>query len=173
MPAIKVYEGVGDLNKTKDLLFALSVIAFAAVMYLETFNFPPRSKFHTFAPTTYPRIFIYTLFVLAGFLLVTTIFKMARSGGFKFSFEGLKRILSEKKETIAVFIIFGLYLLIMRFLGFIVASMIFLFFTQWFLQMSKKASIVKIIAVSVIATMSTHYIFKYILHVYLPKMTIL
>ena len=161
-----------SVEKKKDFIFAVSVIIFCLIMYAETFNFPPPSKFHTFAPSAYPRMLIYTMLVLAGILLLISAIKALRTGGFGFSYQGLKDGLREKRIIMAVFGLFGVYLVLMSVLGFIIAAFLFLVICQWLLRKNGQTGWAKIILISVMAALITNYVFKLVLHVYLPRISL-
>ena len=157
-----------EKSHTIDILFAVSVLAFSSLMYIETFNLSPKSKFATFAPSEYPRMLIYILIILSGLVLVNAVFGLIRTGGEAVSRSRFFGALREKKGSAAVFALFLGYLFCMHFFGFVIATILFLITAQWQLIGNKKKSFVKMTGIAIAASLTTYYIFKLVLQVYLP-----
>ena len=158
-----------EKSHTIDILFAVSAIAFSSLMYAETFNLSPKSKFATFAPSEYPRMLIYILIVLSGLVLVNAVFGLIRTGGEAVSLSRFFGVLKEKKGSVAIFALFLGYLFVMHFFGFVIATILFLIAAQWQLIGSRRKSFVKMAGIAMVASLTTYYIFKLILQVYLPS----
>lgn len=151
----------------KDRVLSLSVIVFFVLMYLETFTFREKSTIDVVAPATYPRILIIIILLIALVIFIKTFTnkeqdKKRPTKDFKFS-------LAKYKDVILLFLIFCIHIILFSKIGFVAASLFFLFFSQVLLKgIHKMRHLYVNLAVTISITFVIYYAFTNILNVVLP-----
>lgn len=150
---------------TKDRAFSGSIILFCFVMYAATFNFA-RSSATTTDPQVFPRAIILIITVLALANLVISFFSKSAEPARAFDFRGF---LSRYTKVMILFLMFFVYAFILPLIGFVAATLLFMFGTQGLLMgvKRKKALLINCI-VSVTSAVGVYYIFTEALNIILP-----
>src|SRR5690625_3291429 len=149
----------------KDRIFSIVVIIVCIVMFLETFNFSTSSPYNT-GPELFPRIIILIVFLLSAALLIKSFF--TKSEGRK-TFISLKEFIDHYGSTILFFISFLIYTILLPILGFIFATLLFMFFAQTILTGFKKKKLLLLnVVISSISTIGVYFTFTEVLSLWLP-----
>lgn len=155
-PFFKKYKG----------LIAGIVTALFAIAYLIGSLFIRRTKFVAIGAEFMPEIYGSILLLLAGCQIYQSIKAVKRSK------EDTAEAAEEQKDTKNVMMTFCLivvYVAFMQLLGFMLSSILFLFFMSLLLTpASTKPNYVAVIIFSVVLSLSTYYLFRNLMYLKLP-----
>lgn len=142
-----------------DRALGVVVLLFAGFFLYESQNLPKANKWDIIGPARYPQAILVMIALLALILIVMS-----------FKKEKKKIDLENYKLTAMVFVLLIAYVFIIKQLGFIATTVIFLFITQFILYPKEKTKSFYItsILVSVIAPSSIYILFSRFLYIYLP-----
>lgn len=150
----------------KDRIFSSAMLLLATVLFIETFRFPEKTSWMQFSGADFPRIVLVIMFVLSLTLLILSFVRKNKASD---------ETPPESKETsgngkvLLIFVSMGLYLYVMPIIGFVAASIGFLFICQGILMgLKQKKLIVQNVIVSVVIPVAVYYIFNNLLRVLLP-----
>lgn len=150
------------MGMTKDRLFSISILLFCLALYAATFNFAEASGSRV-GPQVYPRAILVVVASLAAISLVLT---FVHKSSEKLRYRGFFR---NYGKIVTLFIFFFFYALLLPILGFIPATLIFMFGGQAVLMgLRKPKAIATNITVTVVATFAVYFIFTEALNILLP-----
>ncbi|WP_377887990.1 tripartite tricarboxylate transporter TctB family protein [Alkalihalobacillus sp. R86527] len=126
------------LSVKRDLINSLVILLFCGLAYYGSSMIPERSLGKT-EGDFFPNIIIFTLTFLSLLLLIKSIYQ-----SFKLEKENknntitVKDKIKENRKVIITFLLFGLYILVMPYIGYFVSSVTFLFLLYLLLSPHKK-----------------------------------
>ncbi|HET7580285.1 MAG TPA: tripartite tricarboxylate transporter TctB family protein [Bacillales bacterium] len=142
-----------------DIIGGIVFAVFGAVIILATLSFPAAAA-NDLGPAFFPRI-VGSLLILLGLLLAVVSFLKKNNR------ENLNAVFGGKTKKVAgTLIIFVLYLIFLKYIGFLVANFLFMAVLSRFLE--EKRWLV-IIGVSVVFTGFIYYVFQITLGIPLPS----
>lgn len=151
----------------KDRILSICMLLICVIFYLETFNFPEKTSIQVAGPAAYPRVLLYAIAFFSIIILIKSFITKA-DGEDSTSFSW-KEFLNKYKIIVLLFLFFGVYVFILSIVGFIVATLLFMFGSQALLMGLKKSKPVIInICVTLIATLSVYFVFTELLGILLP-----
>ena len=127
----------------------------------------PAGMFGTLGAGFFPKMIFGLLSILSFALIVKTLYLSFIKKQITASAEPFH--LSKYTIVIVAFIIFFLFVMALKYLGFVIASMLFMPTLMWILGPKTKASLVPIIATSVGMTAGIYLSFTHLLQVFLPS----
>ena len=144
-------------KKYIDILVSIFFIVLAILLYRST--------------ATYPKSALFTTAVYVKFLAISLCVAGSLQLIFSFKIDANKKIIFAKnpKRFFILVISLILYVWIMRYIGFIISTLIFLPVTMWFMGYKK---IVKSIIISIGITLFVYILFVRIFEIQLPEATI-
>lgn len=148
----------------KDILFGISLAVISAVMYVASLTLPS-SRWEPLGSGSFPRVLFVCLFVLA-FVVIGQKLVSSR-GTVNLDRLGLRTWLREKQIIVYCFLLLFVYIVSLKYIGFIIATIVFLSMFQWLLD-RKNPNHIKNVIISVSFTLPIFYLFKWYLYVYLP-----
>jgi putative tricarboxylic transport membrane protein len=152
---------------TKDRALCLALILLVGVMFAETFNFPEKSDWQMYSPAFYPRIILTIIGILTMVLSIRS-FKLAKQSTESNGNDAKQSFWKEYGNIILLFVVFGIYAVLLPQIGFIMASILYLFASQAILMGIGKKPLILNSTVSLVATLAVYFIFTNILGVWLP-----
>ena len=162
----------------EDKVIGIILIIFSALMYYKTLEFPP-AMFGTLGAGFFPQI-LFTLLALAGAGLTISGFLRDRkrrdpekadkriSTGIQLR-NRLKQSLDYHSYVIISFFVFFSYIVLMSYLGYTIATLIFMPMLMWILGPRNRRAIPVTIIVSFGMTFVIYLAFLKFLHVFLPE----
>lgn len=161
----------------KDQIIGLLLMAFAIFMYYQASQLPP-AMFGALGADIFPKL----LFVLLGLfgaalVLQTTVMARREAAQARAAGEtdpappspGLKKWLAYYQYVVIGFASFCLYVVLMYYLGYTIATLIFMPLLMWILGPRTRKALVTIIIVSLALTFGMQYGFANVLKVFLPS----
>lgn len=150
----------------KDRMLSIAVLLLLGVMYVETFQFPEKSDWQLFSTTFYPRILLTVTGILALLLLIRS-FKHEK--GKETPKVEWKQMGKKYGKVMALFATTGIYVWILPHLGFLPATLFYLFSSQAILMGTKSPKgILLNVTVTFSATFLVFYLFQHVLNIWLP-----
>jgi putative tricarboxylic transport membrane protein len=151
----------------KDRILSICMLLFCTVMYMETFNFAEKTSIQVAGPAVYPRILLY---VIAGFSIIILIRSFfTKASGDESTVFSWKGFLDKYKKIVLLFLFFGVYVFLLSNVGFIMATLLFMFASQALLMGLKKTKPVIInVCVTSVSTFLVYFVFTESLSILLP-----
>jgi putative tricarboxylic transport membrane protein len=152
---------------TKDRALSLALVLFIGVMFAETFNFPEKSDWQMYSPALYPRIILSIIGILTVILCFRS-FKptIKQTADHKDRKQNSRRAYG---KIVWLFVFFGIYVILLQQLGFIIATILYLLCSQAILMgIRKPKAVILNSSVSLVATFTVYFIFTNVLQVWLP-----
>ncbi|UOQ92270.1 tripartite tricarboxylate transporter TctB family protein [Halobacillus shinanisalinarum] len=153
------------VSTKRDLINALLLLFFCCFAYYESSLISERNLGKTEADF-FPNIVIIVLAILSLCLLVKSIYGMVRAKDYHFKFS-FRNLLQENKKVILTFAIFGLYVLLLDYIGYFLSSILFLF-TLYLLLSNNKQKLWAVLLGMVAFTLVLYVVFQNGLSVFLP-----
>lgn len=151
---------------TRDMVFAIGMLILAGVMYLETLSFPPGTRFRA-GPATFPVVLLTIIAGLSLILLLRTIITQGARPHLPIAAIG--QTITAYWLVPTVFALFGLFVVALRYAGFVPAALGFLMIGQ--VLIAKRIDVrylVRALAISGVATLLIYYTFSHLLRIWLP-----
>lgn len=142
-----------------DIIGGALGICISIYIFIETSKFP-KDVLMGVGPSYFPRILAITLLIASGGMIMNTILKDSKTAYeiIDIRDKGIQRALLSLLITIV-------YCISLRFIGFIISSLIYLFIMMYLL---KNRKYVRMIVVSCGVTLGVYFVFKGILNITLP-----
>jgi len=153
------------IKAKRDLINSIILVAFCCYAYYGATLIPDRSYGKTGADF-FPKIVIGIVAFLSICLLIHSIYRMTREKESKITVSP-KNLFQENKKVILTFVIFGLYIVLLEYIGYFVSSVLFLL-ALYYLLASKKQKIWVVLLGAVALTYLLYLIFQKALSVFLP-----
>jgi len=161
----------------EDKIIGLILVGFSVFMYSQTLAYPP-AMFGTFGAGFFPKI-LFTLLAVAGAVLTIGGFIRDRKRDRESAQKGklpeigfgdqFKTSLHDHSQVIlSFFLVFG-YFVAMDYLGYMIATLIFMVTFLWFLGPQRRKEIPLIIMISCGMTFSVYLVFLKLLQIFLPE----
>jgi len=153
------------LIPSRTLLLSIAILAASAVLWIASGDIPGPNSWQTYGSALFPRILIATLAGLTLLLLIRELMTTGRTNAFR---EIGAWVVTENR-ILAAMVIFALYIFAMPRIGFIFATLGYLFTTLLLLwhPLDRRRLAVSII-LAVIVTFSVYMIFEKALAIRLP-----
>jgi putative tricarboxylic transport membrane protein len=149
----------------KDRALSICLLLFCLILYMETFNFAEKTSLQVAGPEAYPRI---VLGIIAVFSLIVLVQSFLTKANPSAAFEW-KGFLNKYGKIILLFLSFGIYVFLLSTVGFIIATLIFMFVGQALLMGLRQPKPVIInICVTSVATFLVYFVFTDFLGIWLP-----
>jgi len=142
-----------------DFYSGIGIAVFSAVFFFIAGTYPEAAK--GLGPGGFPQIITATMFVLGMLQSVNSFVAMKRGAKESAKLNG--------KEIVQMLILgaaFFAYVLVMKYLGYVISTLIFLFL---FLYLYGDRKWLRMVLVTVIGTAVTFIMFKYLFQIYLPE----
>ncbi len=151
---------------TKDRVLGVILVLFIGIMYAQTFKFEEKAAWQVFSSALYPRV----LLLLIAIPTIILLFKSFQPIRQKDDQQAEKTSFWPKYGTIILqFAFFGIYVYLLSLIGFIVATIIYLFASQANLMGIKKTKMILLnSSVSVVTPIVVYFVFTHFLKVWLP-----
>lgn len=158
------------MHMTKERYLAAAVLLMVAVMFIESGNIPDKTSWQMFGSAIYPRVLLGVIGVLAIALWVSSFVTAARardtSGRRERPRPSARR---PNPKVLGMFVLFGLYVLLLPMLGYIVATLLFMVVSQALLLGidTPRKWLINLVTAGVLVPL-IYVIFAYGLNVWLP-----
>ena len=159
----------------EDKVIGLILIAFSVFMYVQADRLPP-AMFGALGADFVPKILFAVLAVCGAALIVQSLIRERKSTGSAADSQLEKGLLLKIKALLGYYqyVIFGFlaflaYVILMYYLGYPIATLIFLPVIMWILGPRNKKSVVVIILTTLGVTFIIYYSFLKLLSVFLPE----
>jgi putative tricarboxylic transport membrane protein len=154
---------------TRDRILSVSLLLIVAFLFIETFNFPGKSDLHMFSSAFYPRILLSIFGVLSLILCIRAFLPQKSKPNQRREQASLQSFWIEYGKVIVLFILTGAYVLSLNQVGFLLATLVFMFFSQAVLMGWKnRKNLMLNVTVSIVATFLVYGVFNYVLRIMLP-----
>jgi hypothetical protein len=161
----------------EDKIIGIILIAFSAFMYSQTLEFP-EAVFGTKGAGFFPKI-LFSLLALAGAALTASAFMRDRkkTGGPQAGEKGremlfrdrVKNSLDSHSQVILSFFLVFVYIVIMDYFGYLVATLAFMVTLMWYLGPRSRRKIPLILVISCGMTFVIYFSFLELLQIFLPE----
>ena len=153
------------LIPSRTLLLAIAILVASAVLWIESGNIPGPNSWQTYGSALYPRILIATMAALTFLLLIRELLSSGRTNAFR----EISRWVVTESRILAAMVLFGLYIAAMPWVGFIMATIAYLYATLLLLwhPMDTRRLIVSAV-LAVVVAVSVSVIFETALAIRLP-----
>lgn len=164
----------------RDQTIGLVLILFAVFMYYQATLLPP-PMFGALGADVFPKLLFFLLALFGGTLFVQATIKARRrpaaaeggaGGAGAQTADGVKKAIAHYRYVIVGFAFFCLYVVLMYYLGYMIATLIFMPAFMWILGPRSKKSLLIITVVSLGLTFGMQYGFAHVLKVFLPSGTL-
>jgi hypothetical protein len=161
----------------KDQALGLFLMAFAGFMYYQASQLPP-AMFGALGADIFPKLLFILLVVFGAALFIQTTIKARREvktivsdreRGNASDAAIQKSLFANYRYVIIGFASFCLYVVLMYYLGYVFATLIFMPLLMWILGPRTKRAFVTIAIVSLVLTFGMQYGFANVLKVFLPS----
>ncbi|HEX6922207.1 MAG TPA: tripartite tricarboxylate transporter TctB family protein [Bacillales bacterium] len=149
----------------RDCINAVLILAFCGVAYYETLAIPSPVMRKTGA-AFFPEIVLPVLALLGLCLLINSIIRMKKEPNEKLNFS-FQKLFVDNKKVLSTFIIFGIYVLALSYIGYFISTILFLL-SMYLLLVKKKEKVWMVSLGYIILTLIVYFVFKKILLVFLP-----
>ena len=155
------------MSKRNDLITGIVLALFALWYFFEASSIKVFKAFSKAAvnSTTMPKIWAVCMLLLALALIVRALRNKEKSSAASFS---LGTWFSKNKEVVLTFIALLIYIAIMNLVGFIIASIFYIFAQTLILMPKDQRNFLKAGIIAVVFSSATYYVFVYWLAVLLP-----
>lgn len=146
--------------KTFNYMYGTFMILLAAIAFYVSGTFVNIGGYDI-GPAAYPRVVSIIIVLLSAALIVSTVIDKRLSGK-------LADLFNQREFTKVIFslVLFVFYFFSMKYLGFFVATLLFMIVSLWLLKVQ---SWLKILAMSILFTSIVFFIFRYVLYIKLPE----
>ena len=160
-------------NKLVDMISSLVLIAVTIILFVATFSFRQMTVSNV-GPDFLPRIVAITLFILSISLLIKATLEWRKERNIQTAekIEGAPQKENNMKIyqlVIISLILMVFYLIVMPFLGFLIATTIYLSIQIYLMAPADKRSLVKIGLVSVLSSALIYFVFRNVFYLMLPS----
>jgi hypothetical protein len=146
-----------------DIVISIFFIILSIYMYISSLGFKSGFTRGSVGADGFPKIIAVAILVLAVINLIRTLKKK------KISFEFSKEKFLEKyKPVLMILLMFAIYVFSMKYIGFIITTILFMFSTQWYLSDRSKKNIPKIIILTLFISLGAYFFFTSYLTVVFP-----
>ena len=154
-----------SIRNTKDFYASAALLAFCPLMYWETYNID-MSIVYALGSTFFPRIIIVFMFIMSALLFVKSVdFKAAQAAK---SVEARKPLPREVLYQFGAVALLALYLFALPRVGYVLATIVFVFITILMLGPKTKKDIAIYLGVALFVAFFLEYIFAKVLKLFLP-----
>lgn len=153
------------IKAKRDCMNAIFILVFCGFAYYETLSIAPPVLGKTGA-ALFPNIVIGVVVFLDLCFLITSILRIKKEKNTKLDLS-VKKWLKENKKVLLTFVIFGIYVLLLGYIGYIISTMLFLFAV--YLLLAQKSQKLWKVGLGIISlTLIIFFIFQDVLSVFLP-----
>ncbi|SFB10885.1 Tripartite tricarboxylate transporter TctB family protein [Lentibacillus halodurans] len=153
------------IKAKRDLLNAAAILVFCGFAYYGSSLITEKNLGKTEADL-FPNIIIGTVAFLGLCLLASSVYRMIRGEGSKLNIN-LQKLFHENKKVILTFVLFGLYVFILGYIGYFLSSVLFLI-SLYFVLADNRQKLWVVLLGSIILTAILYLIFQWALSVFLP-----
>ncbi|HLS07704.1 tripartite tricarboxylate transporter TctB family protein [Lentibacillus sp.] len=153
------------IRAKRDLLNAVAILIFSTFAYYGSSLITEKNLGKTEADL-FPNIVIGVVAFLGLCLLVNSIYRMVREGEFK-SGINFEKMFYENKKVILTFVLFGLYVFLLGYIGYFLSSILFLNLLYHVLA-DNKQNLWAVLLGSIVLTAILYFVFQGALSVFLP-----
>ncbi len=119
------------------------------------------------SPAFYPRVILSVFLLLSLLLVISGVRAHRRVGQWDW-----RTWFARYRLILGSFLLFGLYTLVLSFLGYLLSTLLFVTVMQWLLGRRGLRRLPGVLAVAVGASVGTYVVFQLYLHVLLPRGTL-
>lgn len=153
------------IKAKRDLVNSIILLAFCSLAYYGALVIPDRSYGKTGADF-FPKIVIGIVAFLSICLLIQSIIRVTKEKESKMTVSP-KLLFRENRKVIFTFVIFGIYILLLEYIGYFISSVLFMI-ALYYLLAVKKQKIWVVLLGTVALTYLLYLIFQKALSVFLP-----
>lgn len=150
-----------------DLIISIFFVLLSSYMYISSLGFISKFDRGVVGADGFPKIIAIAMFILA----VVNIIKILKLKKIVFNFPK-EKILQKHKEVFVILLLFAIYVILMKRIGFLITSILFMISAQWYLSNKSKKNIPVIIVITLFISLGTYYFFTNYLNVIFPAGTI-
>ncbi len=159
------------LKKYSDVVASIILLIFAIVMYGATFNMQ-RLTDSVVGSEFAPRLVAGGIFILSIVLLISGIYNARQLkkqiDPMDDDFEEKEKEPIQYKKVLLAVLFFAIYIALMKPIGFLIMTIVYLFATMLLLADSSQRNIPIFLTVSIIVSITVYYIFKHLFYLFLP-----
>jgi putative tricarboxylic transport membrane protein len=149
----------------RDTVIALVLLAITSLYFWETFNIPDPG-YASMGSAVWPRVILVPLFVLCVTYLVQSLRRKAEADGKPFSFG---TFFATYQNPIYCFIIFFIFLLVIDYLGMLIAGVLVTFALLTAIGNRTPKALLLHLIISVVSVGLVWSLFTYVLRLYMPE----
>lgn len=146
-------------------IFSIIVLAISGLFIIESTKFSEKSGVQTFAPSFFPRIILFLIFMLSLYLLIKSFIE--NNDVDKIS-DLIRKYVKDHYHVIVIIGLFLIYILLIPLVGFLISSILFLLSTFTSLRPKKRKYLLANLIVAIVLPFGIHYVFQQVLKIYLP-----
>lgn len=146
-----------------DIIISFIFIILSIFMLISSSKFTSGFNQESLGASGFPRMIAVLILILA----VVNIIKWLKNNKKSYDFS-LNKILDEYKNVILVLLMFLVYVVSMKYIGFIISTIIFLLSTQWILSNKSKRNIPIIVIITLFISLGAYFFFTSYLTVVFP-----
>ncbi len=154
------------LRKYRESFIGVGACIFTAFVYYNTGSIENRGMTGAVYSASVPQWICYALWILSLILIITDISKARKNADIE---ETAQKQSINWVTFILTVLAIGIYILVMRRVGFCPSSMVFLFFLTCILSEPHERNYVLFAAISVVVPIAVYCIFRYGLNLMLPR----
>ncbi|MBK5205018.1 MAG: tripartite tricarboxylate transporter TctB family protein [Polaromonas sp.] len=152
---------------TKDRFLAIVTLMAVAILLIESGNIASKARWQPYGSALFPQILLIIIGLLATAILVKSFLKSYSVVSSQR--QSFKKVIVEKQKIILLFLMFGIYTAALSYLGYLIATLLFMLSTQalllgvntrrvWLINLGTSFTIAPLVFV----------IFRYGLNIWLP-----
>lgn len=147
-----------------ELVISVIFIILSIFMYINSNGFTSNFSKGSLGAAGFPKLIAILIFILS----IAYIFKYLKNKiQFSFKFD-LKKLRDEYRFVFITLLLFLIYIVSMKFIGFIISTISYLLLSQWFLSDKKTKNLPIIIITTLFISLGTYYFFTSYLSVIFP-----
>lgn len=165
-----VSDGSNHTSALTQTIFNLILLVLAGFLFYQGGKLPA-SAWEPLGPGSFPRIVLGLMILLSGAVIVSNArpalaeLKRRREGA---PGKALLGWWTRHRLVAIVLALFAFYVLLLKLLGFVVTTIAFLILVQWWVGPKTRKNLFLAIAVALIFSIGTYYLFQAVLNVFLP-----
>lgn len=163
---------ISMILKNKDVIAGSFIFIFALIFYFYSFDIAKTTLDPVVGSRFSPQLITILLMLLSGWLVVENIIKIKKGTNVKKTNnqDDEKEKVSQKSyfKTILVFLSLAIYLFLLNKIGFVIATILYLFSQMYILESRKEKRIFQYIIISVVTSLAVYYMFTKGFNMMLP-----
>lgn len=156
------------IKAKRDIINAILILVFCGAAYYETLSISSPVQRKTGA-SFFPQIIIIVIAVFGLCLLINSLIRIKKESNTQLNLS-IPKLWRENYKVLLTFIFFGLYVLLMKVIGYLISSVLFML-AIYLLLTTKKRKIWAAVVSYIVITFAIYFVFRVFLYVFLPSGT--